>query len=107
MPNRQQSSPKIARLERAAALEGCRSLVKRSRLESGESLTGHKGSNPLPSATVHIADMKIRTNPETDEAEVQVDDDQWVNIEEAMVEAEKNNQSLRTYLLETYKKVVE
>ena len=51
--------------------------------------------------------MNIRTNPDTDVAEVQVGEDEWISIEEAMEHARVENKSLRTYIVEKYGRVFE
>ena len=46
--------------------------------------------------------MKIRTNPDTDVAEVQVGLDQWINVDEAVRRAADSGLTLRKYLIEQY-----
>lgn len=49
--------------------------------------------------------MNLRLNTETGKAEIQVGEDEWVNAEEAMLQATKENKSLRTYIEEQYGRV--
>ena len=60
------------------------------------------GSNPTASAT-----MKIRTNPDTEVPEVQVDEDVWRPIDEVAEEASREDKTVRGYLMEHYGRVID